>query len=39
MARIKGATMSRKRRNKVMKMAKGYYGSSQVFSKQLSRQL
>ena len=27
MARIKGATMSRPRRNKVMKMAKGYYGS------------
>ena len=27
MARIKGATMSRKRRNEVMKMAKGYYGS------------
>lgn len=27
MARIKGATMSRKRRNKVMKMAKSYYGS------------
>lgn len=27
MARIKGANMSRKRRNKVMKMAKGYYGS------------
>ena len=27
MARVKGATMSRKRRNKVMKMAKGYYGS------------
>ena len=27
MARIKDATMSRKRRNKVMKMAKGYYGS------------
>lgn len=27
MARIKGATMSRKRRNKVMKMAKGYYAS------------
>lgn len=27
MARIKGATMSRKRKNKVMKMAKGYYGS------------
>ena len=27
MARIKGATMTRKRRNKVMEMAKGYYGS------------
>ena len=27
MARFKGATMSRKRKNKVMKMAKGYYGS------------
>ena len=27
MARIKGATMSRKSRNKVMKMAKCYYGS------------
>ena len=27
MARIKGAMMSRKRRNKVLKLAKGYYGS------------
>ena len=27
MARVKGATMTRKRRNKVMKMAKGYWGS------------
>ena len=27
MARIKGATMTRKRRNKVLKMSKGYYGS------------
>ncbi len=27
MARIKGAMMTRKRRNKVMKMAKGYWGS------------
>ena len=27
MARIKGALMTRKRRNKVLKMAKGYYGS------------
>ena len=27
MARIKGATMTRKRRNKVLKFSKGYYGS------------
>ena len=27
MARAKGAMMTRKRRNKVMKMAKGYWGS------------
>ena len=27
MARIKGAMMTRKRRNKVLKAAKGYYGS------------
>lgn len=27
MARIKGAVMSRKRRNKVLKAAKGYYGA------------
>jgi large subunit ribosomal protein L20 len=27
MARIKGATMTRKRRKKVLKLAKGYYGS------------
>ena len=27
MARIKGATMTRKRRNKVLKLSKGYYGS------------
>ena len=27
MARFKGAMMTRKRRNKVLKMAKGYYGS------------
>lgn len=26
MARIKGATMTRKRRNKVMKLSKGYFG-------------
>ena len=27
MARIKGAMMTRKRRNKMLKMAKGYYGA------------
>ncbi|MCL2300396.1 MAG: 50S ribosomal protein L20 [Firmicutes bacterium] len=27
MARVKGAVMTRKRRNKVLKLAKGYYGS------------
>ncbi len=27
MARIKGAMMTRKRRNKVLKLAKGYFGS------------
>ena len=27
MARIKGAMMTRKRRNKILKMAKGYWGS------------
>ena len=27
MARIKGAMMTRKRRNKVLKLAKGYYGA------------
>ncbi len=27
MARIKGALMTRKRRNRVLKLAKGYYGS------------
>ena len=27
MARVKGAMMTRKRRNKVLKMEKGYWGS------------
>ena len=27
MARVKGAMMTRKRRNKVLKLAKGYFGS------------
>ena len=33
MARIKGAIMMRKRRNKVLKMAKGYYGSKSTLFK------
>ena len=33
MARIKGATMTRKRRNKVLKAAKGYYGSKSTLFK------
>ena len=33
MARIKGALMTRKRRNKVLKMAKGYYGSKSTLFK------
>ena len=28
MARVKGAMMTRKRRNKTLKMAKGYWGTS-----------
>ena len=28
MARVKGAMMTRKRRNKTLKLAKGYYGST-----------
>ena len=28
MARVKGAMMTRKRRNKVLKLAKGYWGSN-----------
>ena len=27
MARVKGAMMTRKRRNKILKLAKGYWGS------------
>ncbi len=33
MARIKGATMTRKRRKKVLKAAKGYYGSKHALFK------
>ena len=31
MARVKGAMMTRKRRNKIMKLAKGYWGSKRDF--------
>ena len=30
MARVKGAMMTRKRRNKVLKLAKGYWGATCV---------
>ena len=30
MARVKGAMMTRKRRNKVLKLAKGYYGAKSI---------
>ena len=33
MARIKGAMMTRKRRNKILKMAKGYWGSKSTHYK------
>ena len=33
MARVKGAMMTRKRRNKTLKMAKGYYGSKSTLFK------
>lgn len=33
MARIKGALATRKRRNKVLKLAKGYYGSKHALFK------
>ena len=33
MARIKGAIMTRKRRNKVLRLAKGYYGSKSTLFK------
>ena len=33
MARVKGAMMTRKRRNKVLKLAKGYWGSKSKYFK------
>ncbi len=39
MARIKGATMTRKRRKKVLKLAKGYYGSKSKHFKMAKQQV
>ena len=39
MARIKGAMMTRKRRNKTLKLAKGYWGSKSKHFKMAKQQL
>ena len=39
MARVKGAMMTRKRRNKVLKLAKGYWGSKSKHFKRDFRSL
>ncbi len=39
MARVKGAMMTRKRRNKMLKMAKGYYGSKSKHFKMAKEQV
>ena len=39
MARIKGAMMTRKRRNKMLKMAKGYYGAKSKHFKMAKQQV
>ena len=39
MARIKGAMMTRKRRNKVLKAAKGYWGSKSKHFKMAKQQV
>lgn len=39
MARIKGAMMTRKRRNKVLKMAKGYWGAKSKHFKMANEQV
>ena len=39
MARVKGAMMTRKRRNKVLKMAKGYWGSKSKHFKMANQQV
>ena len=39
MARVKGALMTRKRRKKVLKLAKGYYGSKSKHFKMAKQQV
>ncbi len=39
MARVKGATMTRKRRKKTLKLAKGYYGSKSKHFKMAKQQV
>jgi len=39
MARVKGGTVTRKRRKRVLKLAKGYYGSKRVLFKQAKQQV
>ena len=39
MARVKGAMMSRKRRNKVLRMAKGYWGAKSKHFKMANQQV
>ena len=39
MARVKGAMMTRKRRNKVLKLAKGYFGSKHKLFKTAKEQV
>ena len=39
MARVKGAMISRKRRNKVLKMAKGYWGAKSKHFKMANQQV
>ena len=39
MARVKGAMMTRKRRNKVLKLAKGYWGSKSKHFKMANEQV
>jgi len=39
MARVKGAMMTRKRRKKILKLAKGYYGSKHKLFKTANQQV